>query len=130
MAQYSYRALNDSGRQVRGKLNANNETDLYQQLESLGLMLIDSKPVKVSALNTAMARGISAREKIQFFVHLEQLQAAGVPLLDSLTDVRDSTDTPRLRDLTATILTTFKAELHCRVRSKSIPRFSAIYTRR
>jgi len=104
MAQYSYRALNDAGRQVRGKLNANNETDLYQQLESLGLMLIDSKPVKVSALNTAMARGISAREKIQFFVHLEQLQAAGVPLLDSLTDVRDSTDTPRLRDLTATIL--------------------------
>lgn len=104
MGQYSYRALNDAGRQVRGKLNANNETDLYQQLENLGLMLIDSKPVKVSALNTAMARGISAREKIQFFVHLEQLQAAGVPLLDSLTDVRDSTDTPRLRDLTATIL--------------------------
>jgi type IV pilus assembly protein PilC len=104
MAQYAYRALNDAGRQVRGKLSANNETDLHQQLEGIGLMLIDSKPVKTSALSTAMAKGVSAREKIQFFVHLEQLQAAGVPLLDSLTDVRDSTDTPRLRDLTATIL--------------------------
>jgi len=104
MAQYAYRALNDAGRQVRGKLNANNETDLYQQLEGIGLMLIDSKPVKVSALSSAMAKGISAREKIQFFVHLEQLQAAGVPLLDALTDVRDSTETPRLRDMTATIL--------------------------
>ncbi|MGE3332133.1 MAG: type II secretion system F family protein [Rhodospirillaceae bacterium] len=104
MAQYAYRALNDAGRQVRGKLSANNETDLHQQLEEIGLMLIDSKPVKVSALSTAMAKGVSAREKIQFFVHLEQLQAAGVPLLDSLTDVRDSTDTPRLRDLTTTIL--------------------------
>ncbi len=104
MAQYAYRALNDAGRQIRGKLSANNETDLHQQLEEIGLMLIDSKPVKTSALTTAMAKGVSAREKIQFFVHLEQLQAAGVPLLDSLTDVRDSTDTPRLRDLTATIL--------------------------
>jgi type IV pilus assembly protein PilC len=104
MPQYAYRALNDAGKQVRGKLNANNETDLYQQLQQIGLMLLDSKVQKVSALTTSMPRGIEAREKIQFFVHLEQLQAAGVPLVDSLTDVRDSTDQPRLRDLVATIL--------------------------
>ncbi len=104
MAQYAYRALNDAGRQVRGKLTANNETDLYQQLQQIGLMLVDSKTVKTNALSSAMSKGISAREKIQFFVHLEQLQAAGVPLIDALTDVRDSTETPRLRDLTATLL--------------------------
>src|SRR5262245_54913417 len=104
MPQYSYRALNDAGRQVRGKLTANNETDLYQQLQQIGLMLLDSKAVKVNPLSSAMARGIDAREKIQFFVHLEQLQAAGVPLIDSLTDVRDSTDSARLRDLTTTML--------------------------
>lgn len=104
MAQYQYRALNDAGRTVRGKLSANNETDLYQQLQEIGLMLLDSKVSKESAVGQAMTRGINAREKIQFFVHLEQLQAAGVPLLDSLTDVRDSTDTPRLRDLTTSIL--------------------------
>jgi len=104
MPQYAYRALNDAGRTVRGKLTANNETDLYQQLEQIGLMLLDSKTVKQSALTSTMARGITAREKIQFFVHLEQLQAAGVPLIDSLTDVRDSTDVPRVRDMTTTIL--------------------------
>lgn len=104
MPQYAYRALNDAGRTVRGKLAANNETDLYQQLEGIGLMLLDSKTVKESALTATMSRGINAREKIQFFVHLEQLQAAGVPLLDSLTDVRDSTDAPRLRDMTTSII--------------------------
>jgi type IV pilus assembly protein PilC len=104
MPQYAYRALNNAGKQVRGKLNANNETDLYQQLQELGLMLLDSKAAKANAVTNAMARGIDAREKIQFFVHLEQLQAAGVPLIDSLTDVRDSTDAPRLRDLVATLL--------------------------
>jgi type IV pilus assembly protein PilC len=104
MPQYAYRALNDAGRQVRGKLTAANESDLYGQLQKLNLMLLDSKLMKVGGLNNAIVRGISAREKIQFFVHLEQLQAAGVPLLDSLTDVRDSTDVPRVRDMTATLL--------------------------
>jgi len=104
MAQYAYRALNKEGRQVRGKLTANNENDLYQQLQQIDLMMVDSKVVKTGALTGSMQRGIAAREKIQFFVHLEQLQAAGVPLIDSLTDVRDSTDAPRLRDLTATML--------------------------
>ena len=103
MPQYAYRAMNDAGRQVRGKINAGNESDLYQQLNKLGLMLVDSKPIKERKFSRG-ARTIEAREKIQFFVHLEQLQAAGVPLLDSLTDVRDSTDVPRLRDLTTDII--------------------------
>ncbi|MBL8642494.1 MAG: type II secretion system F family protein [Rhodospirillaceae bacterium] len=103
MPQYAYRALNDTGRQVRGKINAANESDLYQQLNKLGLMLVDSKPVKERKV-LGGGRNIQARDKIQFFVHLEQLQAAGVPLIDSLTDVRDSADDPRLRDLTTDII--------------------------
>jgi type IV pilus assembly protein PilC len=103
MPQYAYRALNDAGRQVRGKINAANESDLYQQLNKLGLMLVDSKPVKERKV-IGGGRTIQARDKIQFFVHLEQLQAAGVPLIDSLTDVRDSADDPKLRDLTTDII--------------------------
>lgn len=104
MPQYSYRALNDAGKQVRGKINAANESDLYQQLTKLGLMLVDSKPVKESKKILGGGRSIQARDKIQFFVHLEQLQAAGVPLIDSLTDVRDSADDAALRDLTTDII--------------------------
>jgi len=103
MPQYSYRALNDTGKQVRGKINAANESDLYQQLSKLGLMLVDSKPVKERKV-LGGGRSIQARDKIQFFVHLEQLQAAGVPLIDSLTDVRDSADDAALRDLTTDII--------------------------
>jgi type IV pilus assembly protein PilC len=104
MAQYSYRALNNSGKQVRGKINAANESDLYQQLSKLGLMLVDSKAVKEKKSILGGGRSIQARDKIQFFVHLEQLQAAGVPLIDALTDVRDSADDPALRDLTTDII--------------------------
>lgn len=102
MPQYAYRAINNAGRQVRGKLSANNETDLFQQLQNLGLVLVDSKPAKDKS--GGMGGKLPAREKIQFFVHLEQLQAAGVPLIDSLTDVRDSADSTKLRDLVSNII--------------------------
>jgi type IV pilus assembly protein PilC len=102
MPQYAYRAVNSAGRQVRGKLSANNETDLFQQLQGLGLVLLDSKAARDKG--TGMGGRIPAREKIQFLVHLEQLQAAGVPLLDSLTDVRDSADSTKLRDLVSNII--------------------------
>src|SRR5437773_1700570 len=102
MPQYAYRAMNNTGRQVRGKISANNETDLFQQLQSLGLVLVDSKMAKDKGSNVGAK--IAAREKIQFFVHLEQLQAAGVPLIDSLTDVRDSADSTKLRDLMSMII--------------------------
>src|SRR5882672_6304346 len=102
MPQYAYRALNDTGRQVRGKLSAGNETDLVQKLQATGLMLVDSKVVKDKKVS--FGGKIPAREKIQFLVHLEQLQAAGVPLIDSLTDVRDSADSTKLRDLVSNII--------------------------
>lgn len=103
MPQYAYRAINNAGRQVRGKISANNETDLFQQLQALGLVLVDSKTARDKG--QGLGGKIPAREKIQFFVHLEQLQAAGVPLIDSLTDVRDSSDSTRVRDLTSNIIT-------------------------
>ena len=104
MPQYAYRALNETGKTVRGKISAANENELFQQLTASGLTLLDGKPVKESGLSMAVAKSITARDKIQMFVHLEQLDSAGVPLIDALTDLRDSADSPRLRDLVSDIL--------------------------
>ncbi|MBF0335949.1 MAG: type II secretion system F family protein [Alphaproteobacteria bacterium] len=103
MAQYTYRAMNAAGRQVKGTVNASNDTDLYQQLKTIGLELIDAKPVRERRLKLSMGGAIKTREIIQLCMHLEQLQAAGVPLLEGLADVRDSTDQPRLRDILAEV---------------------------
>lgn len=43
--------------------------------------------------------GIKIRELIQLFMHLEQMQSAGVPLLEALADIRDATDNDYLRDV-------------------------------
>jgi len=46
---------------------------------------------------------IKLRDVIQLFVQLEQMQSAGVPLLDALSDVRDSTEHDGLRDIMSEI---------------------------
>ena len=104
MAKFNYRALNKEGRPVRGSLSAANERDLFQQLQDAGFELIDCKEVggksgKFAALDALKRSGIKTRDKIQIFVHLEQLQRAGVPLLDSLADVRDTAESSALRDI-------------------------------
>lgn len=46
-----------------------------------------------------MRKKIKIRDLIQLFIHLEQMQSAGVPMLESLGDIRDTTDHDHLRDV-------------------------------
>lgn len=103
MPQYAYRAINDRGRSVRGKINAANDHDLFQQLRTIGLELVDAKEVQERKLAIALAPKIKSRDQIQLCLHLYQLQDAGVPLIEGLADVRDSTENARLRDMMAEI---------------------------
>ena len=101
MAKFSYRAVNDKGRPVRGVVSAANESDLFSRLNESGLSLVDCKQMdeKPSRLAHLTAKRVKIRDLVQLFVHLEQLQKAGVPLLDALADVRDTTESTRLRDV-------------------------------
>lgn len=102
MERYRYRAVNAKGRQVRGVLAAVNDVDLYNQLQSAGLELLDGKKIssKGGLSNLSLSRQkVTLRDLIQFFMHLDQMQGAGVPLLECLADVRDTTENPMLRDI-------------------------------
>lgn len=82
-------------------LTAANEVDLYNQLKQADLELIDCTRLnKTSYLNISFQR-IKTRDLIQVFVHLDQLQSAGVPLLESLEDLRNTADNEKLRDVIA-----------------------------
>lgn len=93
--------MNEAGRPIRGMISANSEVDLYKQLQTAGLELIDCAVVgdkKGMSLNLTF-RKVRIRDMIQFFVHMEQMQGSGVPLLDALADVRDASENPLLRDM-------------------------------
>lgn len=97
MPTYSYTAINDMGRKVRGNVAADNELDLESRLKQLGLDLILAKEAK--AKKASKGGKIKTKDMIVLCMHLEQLDRAGVPLHDALADVRDSTDSPKLRDV-------------------------------
>ena len=42
---------------------------------------------------------VKIRDLIQLFIHMEQMQSAGVPLLDAMGDIRDTTENGKLRDI-------------------------------
>lgn len=94
--------MNDTGRPIRGVLHAANESDLYKQLKEAGLELVDCSAIKKKG-GVFAGRGIfnkiKVRDLIQFFLHLRQMQGAGIPILDSLADIRDTADNDAFRDV-------------------------------
>lgn len=102
MQRYKYRAVNKKGRPVRGVISAANEVDLGDQLQTAGLELIKCSPVSTGASkvgNFKFKNPIKVRDMIQFYTNMNQMQGAGVPLLNALGDIRDSADNAVLRDV-------------------------------
>lgn len=46
---------------------------------------------------------ITVRDLIQLFMHLDQMQGAGIPMLEALGDIRDTTENTNLRDMMADV---------------------------
>lgn len=109
MPTYQYVAINDKGQTMRGKVTAANELDLEDRLHELKLDLIKFRVIKPSRFG--FGNKVKMKDLIILCVHLEQLDRAGVPLLDSLADLRDTADTPALRDLMADIFEDVKGGL-------------------
>lgn len=103
MQKYKYKAININGRPASGLISAANEADLYNQLQGAGLELVSCSVAGEGGASRLLAgaqiKKVEMRDLIQLFVQLEQLQGAGVPLLDALEDVRDCSDNRALTDI-------------------------------
>lgn len=97
--------MNARGRPVRGVISAVNEVDLYNQLQTAGLELVQCSSLsrRKSKLSGMSMNSIKLRDLIQFFIHMEQMQSAGVPLLDALSDIRDGAENDQMRDIMSEI---------------------------
>lgn len=102
MPLYTYKAVNPDGRMVYGKIDALNLVDLEMRLQRMELDLVQGK--LVDHRNLFKSGGVPRRELIHFCFHLEQLSRAGVPLLEGLTDLRDSLEHPRFREVIASLI--------------------------
>lgn len=95
---FTYKAIDPSGKAVLGRIDAANIFDLEQRLERMGLDLINGAQ---SAQRARLIGGgkVTRQELINFCFHLEQLSSAGVPIVEGLTDLRESVENPRFREV-------------------------------
>jgi type IV pilus assembly protein PilC len=88
MSSYHYKAIDDSGRVVKGQLAAFNETDVEQELNRRGLFLIESALQRESGgviwLNR---RRIHSKMLIEFYHRFAQTLEIGLPILSSLEEI-------------------------------------------
>jgi type IV pilus assembly protein PilC len=93
--------MDPSGRLVLGRMDAINAVDLEMRLKRMDLDLINGDPVKQGGFGGAR---ITRRELIAFCFHLEQLARASVPIIECLSDLRDSLENPRFREVLADLI--------------------------
>ena len=96
MALFNYKAIDANGKAILGQIDALNVVDLELRLKRMGLDLVVGGPTKRAV---GFGRGVKRPELINFCFHLEQLSSSGVPLVEGLTDLRDSVENPRFREV-------------------------------
>ncbi|MBS1141037.1 MAG: type secretion system protein [Proteobacteria bacterium] len=99
---FDYKAVSVEGRMTYGRLDAINLVDLEMRLKRMNLDLVTGTPIQHRALFGN--RSVPRPELINFCFHLEQLTRAGVPILEGLTDLRDSIEHPRFREVMAGLI--------------------------
>jgi len=88
MANYSYLARDDAGKQVKGVMAAENELDLANRLHNMGYFLTSVKTAPaVSQKNEAKGGHLNQVEVLNFSNQLAISLEAGVPLLTVLKDM-------------------------------------------
>jgi len=102
MSLYSYKAVAPDGRKVLGRIDALNVIDLEMRLRRMELDLITGETVSNQSLFGS--GGVPRRELIHFCFHLELLVRAGVPILEGLSDLRDTLENPRFREVVASLI--------------------------
>jgi len=102
VALFTYKAMNEGGRVVSGQLDAINLVDLEMRLKRMDLDFINGNEVRQGGL--FRGGSIPKPELINFCFHMEQLTRAGVPILEGLTDLRDSIYHPRFREVITSMI--------------------------
>ena len=98
MPSFEYKAVDKTGRSVRGGLEAVNEADLELRLRRMGLDLVTCKSVDRKLSRFGGGR-VTRLDLINFCFDIEQMNRSGIPMLDGLRDLRNSIESPRFREI-------------------------------
>jgi len=112
MPTYKYRAVCESGNIIRSITIASNKQHLFQKLKQRKQQLIAYRRLwKLQSILLTKTRKMRRKDLIEFCLHMEHMDRAGIHLLDSLRDACNSYTDPYSQGLLEDLYTTVKGGL-------------------
>lgn len=110
MPQYIYKAIKNNGQKISGTVNAENQADLIAILRKSEYHLVSCKIVdnRKSSFSLPFLDKVKLKDLVTTFVHLEQLDRAGISIIDSIQDLKESSDSPKIKSLMSEIYDSIK----------------------
>lgn len=103
MSAFKYRAIDHMGKFIHGQMDALNEVDLELRLERLGQTLIAIKKTKPSS-HFFRHNKISTKDLMIFCFELEQATSVGMPLIQTLIDLRDANNNTHFQQIIGALI--------------------------
>ena len=100
MINYSYKALDADGDIIKGMLEADDASSVYENLRTRGLFVVDVKKSSIflkKISDKLLAWRIRRKDTIEFSSNLAIMIRAGVPILAALDDIIDTIDNEHLK---------------------------------
>ena len=104
MPDYKFKTIDAAGKVRSDSMVASNPMELEKRLSSMGFDLLSYKEHSKLSSSILKKKTVSRRELINFTFHIEQLTKSGVPLLDSLKDIRNSIEYSNFTDVLQTVI--------------------------
>ena len=122
MPSFTYRAIDASGLIVEGNVEASNERALEAQLKGAGIELLRCA-VKRGGLFRRRSR-VTRKDLIGFCYHMEQMTRAGLPILEGLSDLRDSVENDSFAEIISNLITNVESG---KTLSQSMAEYPAVF---
>jgi type IV pilus assembly protein PilC len=104
MPDFKFKTIDAAGKVRSDSMVASNPMELEKRLSSMGFDLLSYKVHSKLSSSILQKKTVTRRELINFTFHVEQLTKSGVPLLDSLKDIRNSIEYSNFTEVLQTVI--------------------------
>jgi type IV pilus assembly protein PilC len=99
MSTYTYQAVNNNNKEVKGTLNAHNLEDAETQLRQMGLYPISVQGKAKSQSFFSLSKKVTKKDLLGLTIQLHLMFTAGLPLLQALKNIAEQEKNPRFKEV-------------------------------
>jgi type IV pilus assembly protein PilC len=99
MPQYTYQAVDDKNRRVKGLLNAHTLEEAEGQIREMGLYPISVQAKASRKSGGFISRKVTSKDLLSFTIQLHLMFTAGLPLLQSLETIAEQEKNPKFQEV-------------------------------